>query len=77
MPKKLESSFRTRHENPTKTHEAKYPDPQNLALANRGLNFELAERGSEIPTSYNLQTFNGVWSPTHIVDLQNGRYLKP
>jgi hypothetical protein len=37
MPKKLESSFLTQHENPTKTHEARYPDPENLAPANPGL----------------------------------------
>jgi hypothetical protein len=47
MPKKLESSFLTQHENSTKTHKARYhPDPETLAPANSGLNFELAERGS-------------------------------
>jgi len=48
-PKKLESSFLTQHENSTNTHKARYSNPENLAPANTSVNFELGERGSEIP----------------------------
>jgi len=53
MPKKLKSSLLTWYENSTKIHKARYPNPENLAPVNIGVNFELGERGSEIPpTSY-------------------------